>query len=97
VIMVLCFIGGMLVQKCIYQVRAMRERRKHKDAKIAELSTIMKMSIKTRYGVKNHHYADCRGLKSASDPDRMTVTETCLFCVQRLEVALHQLVKHKEE
>jgi hypothetical protein len=96
--MVLCFIGGMFAQKCIYLVRAMRERRKHnKDAKIAELSTIMKMTIKTKYGVKNHHYADCRGLRSASYPDRMTVTETCLFCVQRLEVALHQLVKHKEE
>jgi hypothetical protein len=96
--MVLCFIAGMFVQKCIHQVRAMRERRKHnKDAKVAELTTVMKMSIKTKHGIKTHHFADCRALRTASDPDRMTVTETCTFCVQRLEIALHQLVKHKEE
>ena len=98
VIMVLCFIAGMLLQNFINYVQAERKRRDNsKDAKIAELTTIMKTTVKTKYGHKNHHYADCRGLKTASEPDKMTVTEACQFCVQRLEVALHQLVKHKEE
>jgi hypothetical protein len=98
VIMVLCFIAGMLLQNFINYVQAVRKRRDNsKDAKIAELTTIMKTTVKTKYGHKNHHYADCRGLKTASEPDKMTVTEACQFCAQRLEVALHQLVKHKEE
>jgi hypothetical protein len=97
-LLTISFFLGMLLQNFINYVQAERKRRdSSKDAKIAELTTIMKMTIKTKYGHKNHHYADCRSLKTASEPDRMTVTEACQFCVQRLEVALHQLAKHKEE